>query len=121
MPILKGFKHNKETKLKISLSSKGKKKKPFTEEHIKNIKIGRKNQIGDKVGVWKGNDVSYYGLHQWVRRWLGKANKCEFKDETCKGRFEWANIDGKYNRDLNDFISLCKSHHTRYDYEKKIN
>jgi len=73
-----------------------------------------------KVGLKnKGNLVKYVGLHDWIRRMLGKPLICNLEDVTCKGIIEWVNISGKYKRDVNDFISLCRSHHRRFDYGRK--
>jgi len=42
-------------------------------------------------------------------------SKCEFCGTTQAKRFEWANIDGEYRRNLDDFIRLCKKCHNDYD------
>jgi len=68
---------------------------------------------------WKGGMVGYRGLHYWIERRLGKPTHCMFEDETCKGMFEWANIDGEYKRDLNDYVPLCRSHHRRLDNKRR--
>lgn len=72
-----------------------------------------KSRIGkipeEKHYSWKGNNVGYGALHDWVRKHKGNAIKCEKcgKETKC----HWHNIDGKYNRKLDDFISLCPSCH----------
>jgi len=68
---------------------------------------------------WKGDAVGYSGVHQWLRRKYGNANKCENKD--CEGiskSYDWANLSGKYKRDRTDFMMLCKSCHSHHDYKK---
>lgn|SRR3990167_7994514 len=67
--------------------------------------------------LWKGDKVSYTGLHKWVYRHRGKALKCEFcgKEKTTPRSINWANKSHKYLRDLNDWISLCVSCHRKYD------
>ena len=67
---------------------------------------------------WKGDNINYHGIHAWLKREFGKANKCENK--ACKygnpKRFEWALIKGKtYKRRISHFIQLCKSCHLKYD------
>lgn len=74
---------------------------------------------GDNNASWKGNEVGYVALHDWIKRYYGKASKCESK--TCTGisnKFEWANISGKYLRDKSDYLMLCKSCHTKFDNQK---
>ena len=87
----KGFKHTEETKRKLSL-----------------LKVGNKNP------EWKGKNVGYGTLHDWVNRRKGKALICQ---ECRKSPAEWANIDHKYKRKLSDYISLCDKCHRVYDKE----
>lgn len=67
--------------------------------------------------AWKGEDVSYVGLHAWLRRKLGKPTKCSKCGKIDKKpRFiQWANIDGKYRRELSDYVAMCGSCHKLYD------
>lgn len=65
--------------------------------------------IGKNNHIWKGDKVGYYALHHWLNRVLGKAKIC-FKCGSFGGKIRgchWANISGKYRRDLSDWISLC--------------
>lgn len=64
--------------------------------------------------AWKGNKVSYFGLHAWISRELGKPSKCSNCGAT-KGRFEWANISREYKRELSDWARLCRSCHISFD------
>lgn len=111
----KGFKnpHNAEWNKKISdgvkrqhAEGRGNSKGFTKEQREKAYKI-----------TWKGENVSNVGLHQWVRRWKGAPRLCEMCGTTTAKKFEWANIDHKYRRILDDFIRLCTSCHRKYDYE----
>jgi hypothetical protein len=102
-----------ETKLKMSIVRKGMKHTEETKSKISKNRSGISND--ENHYQWKGEDVKYSGLHRWISRKLGKANKCEFADETCRGPFEWSNISHTYKRNVNDFQPLCSSHHKRYD------
>lgn len=133
-----GYKHTEKAKKKMSEAKKGYK---LTKEHKQ--KIGKANrgnhnalgykhtseakekmrQIGlerIKNGVhnnWKGDNVSYRGLHQWVVRRSGKAKQCEHcnKKLITPKSIHWANKSGKYLRDLTDWIALCVPCHKKYD------
>jgi hypothetical protein len=70
--------------------------------------------LGDKHPKWKGDDVGYGALHGWVKRELGKPCECVYCGEREK-QLDWANIDHKYKRKLEDYISLCRSCHRKYD------
>ena len=76
---------------------------------------------GDKHYSWKGSDVSYRGLHYWIRRKLGNPIKCiKCKKTSVKPRIiQWANTDGKYRRILSDYIPLCVSCHKIHDLKIK--
>lgn len=76
---------------------------------------GHINQRNSNNGMWKGESVGYVGLHYWIRRKLGKPILCKFEDRSCKGMLEWANKDHLYKRDLGDWMSVCRSHHRRFD------
>jgi hypothetical protein len=62
---------------------------------------------------WKGDRVSYMGLHKWVYRHLGRPVECV----NCLSmkKVQWANKSGEYKRDLNDWIRLCYWCHRKYD------
>lgn len=82
----------------------------------------KENQMtNEQHPLWKGNDVSYSGLHYWVARKLGKPDSCEFCGKSgLKGRhIQWANKSGKYLRDLSDWLRLCYWCHKKYDNPSK--
>ena len=103
-----------------------KKGRKLSEAHKKNIKIALENlkvkrkmsepNIGNKSHNWKGNEANYHTIHEWVRRWKGKADHCEIcKSIEEHNKYEWANKDHKYRRVLSDYISMCKKCHSHYD------
>jgi len=69
--------------------------------------------VGDRHSIWKGDKVGYEGLHQWVKLKRGKPTKCEHCGR--KGYCEWANKSHEYKRELDDWLSLCKRCHIKYD------
>lgn len=106
-----GYRHSTEAREKIKESSTGRK---HTEQAKLKISQSHREELSY---LWSDDDVGYFGVHKWVYRQAGKSSKCEFADETCKGRFEWSNISSEYKRDLKDWQQLCSSHHKRYDKE----
>lgn len=64
---------------------------------------------------WKGQKVSYSGIHEWARRRFGKPMECENCGDTEKGYYEWANISGEYKRERSDWLRLCKKCHNDMD------
>ena len=102
-------------------------KKAITKYHTKRCKscanrnrkgrFKRKSVFGEKSTNWKGDKVSYAGLHIWVKNNLGNPIKCEFcgKIETNRRKINWANKSHEYKRDLNDWFALCGFCHYKYD------
>lgn len=82
---------------------------------------GRKSpeSSGEKHYEWKGEGASYYTVHQWVKRHKGETKFCEIcgKRKTTFASIQWANVDHKYRRVLNDYIALCVKCHRAYDRE----
>jgi hypothetical protein len=107
--FLYGKKMSKEWRENLSKSHLG---------HIPSNKGIKRPEISNENHfAWKGDKVGYFALHSWVRRKLGKAQKCEFcgKEKTTPKNVQWANKSGKYFRDLTDWIQLCVKCHKEYD------
>ena len=77
--------------------------------------IKRPGMKDEKNHAWKGDEVGYHGIHKWIARKLGKPMKCEMCRSEKKKKYEWANIDHKYRRNLKDWIRLCTQCHRRHD------
>lgn len=73
--------------------------------------------VDEQTNRWKGDDVGYDGLHDWVYRKLGRPGTCEDcgKNGLTGKNIHWANISGEYKRELNDWKRLCVSCHHRFD------
>lgn len=79
----------------------------------------KKGCVNELNTNWKGNDVGYHGLHKWIQRHKGKADKCEKCGILNAKKYEWANISGEYKRDVDDFMSMCVSCHILFDTERR--
>lgn len=64
---------------------------------------------------WKGDMVTYSGLHRWIYAQLGQPSECEHCGRTDAKKYEWANKSGLYTRELTDWIRLCTRCHREYD------
>lgn len=64
---------------------------------------------------WLGDMVGYSALHRWVSRKLGKAKTHPCKECGVLGDSQWANLDGKYSRNLETWGALCRRCHYHYD------
>jgi hypothetical protein len=73
--------------------------------------------IGRRPANFKGDDVSYRGLHYWVVRHLGKPANCSRCGIIGYGRrMHWANKSRNYQRIKSDWIRLCPKCHKAYDH-----
>ena len=83
------------------------------------LALGNKPPIhwGADNSNWKGDNVGYDALHNWVSRQLGKPNTCEHcKKSGLSGQWiQWANKSGNYLRNITDWIRLCAKCHSAYD------
>lgn len=76
---------------------------------------------GKNCYQWKENGLGYWGIHQWLRKHYGSANKCESQmiGIECGGKsetFNWSKLQNKqYERKRENFIQLCRSCHNKYD------
>lgn len=69
--------------------------------------------IESRNGMWKGDDVGYCSLHEWVKNRKPKPNFCENCHQ--KKPYDLANISGQYKRDVSDYEWLCRSCHVKKD------
>ena len=87
----------------------------------KKMSIAKIGKTGKKSNAWKGDLVSYYAKHIWIKQTWGKPIICEHCGENgTNHRIEWANKSGLYNREKRgDWIMLCTPCHRKFDYSKK--
>lgn len=71
--------------------------------------------LNENHRLWKGEKASYSAKHYWISRKLGKPQKCTSCGTIEAKKFEWANVNQQYKRDINDYIRLCTSCHRRMD------
>lgn len=90
----------------------GKKHKPETIMKMKLIKQKENNPL------WKGDNVGYKGLHIWIKNNLPKPELCKICNIVKP--YDLANITGIYNRDLKNWLWLCRSCHMKIDYKNGI-
>lgn len=72
-----------------------------------------KTRKGDKNPNWVGTDITYKGLHTWIRRNKLRPELCECCKEVPP--YDLANISGEYRRDIKDFEWLCRRCHMNKD------
>lgn len=93
---------------------KGEKNHFFGKKHTKEtiLKIS-----GPKHHSWKGDGAKYKAIHVWINHHKGRPAYCEHCDrkDVPPQDYEWANIDHKYRRVLEDWIRLCPKCHSDYD------
>lgn len=108
-----------ETRAKIGAKHKGKIVSQETRLKQSRAKMGHNyNNVGPNHHSWKGDKVKYRQLHAWVARYKLRSGICS--ECSAVGKTHFANISGKYRRDLEDFMEMCVSCHRRYDLARDI-
>ena len=82
-----------------------------------NLKYEQPKTQDEKHPNWQGDKVSYAGLHAWLKRKYGKADRCENVDcPKIHKIFHWAKLkDKEYERKRENFMMLCIKCHNNYD------
>ena len=70
---------------------------------------------GERHYCWRGSEAGDRSLHIWVSRIMGKPRHCSGCGTKTATSYEWANISGKYKRDVSDYKRLCKLCHVEFD------
>lgn len=118
----------KQTPEQIRKIKEARARQVVTPEHRKNIGKSLKklwesgSMKKEEWWIWKGDKVGYGGLHERVRKELGRPEECEHCSKTgLKGKqIHWANKSGKYYTNLDDWLRLCVSCHRKYDINRKV-
>lgn len=120
--INQGRKVNEETRNKKSITNKLRGIKPPSTLGLKHSIESIEKRCGKNHYNWKGDNVGYFGLHEWVKKTMGQPKNCEHCPKTdLKGmKIHWANISGKYRRDVNDWVRLCVKCHWDFDRESRM-
>lgn len=116
--------HSKESLKKIGDASRLAWLRPGYKKKMLNRKIRnytkahrdklRESFIGKNNPLWK-EKPSYHAIHIWVKNHKGKPKRCEHCSTTEKRIYHWANIDHKYRRNIEDYLSLCPKCHKKFD------
>jgi hypothetical protein len=74
-------------------------------------------RIGERHPTWIENP-NKHAVHEWLKRWKIRPDYCEScGKENCV--LDWANVDHKYKRVLDDYICMCRSCHRKYDWNEE--
>lgn len=112
----KGYKQTNKHRLKNSgknhpMYGKENKWGKHIQETKDKIGLGCSNA---KSGMWKGDNVKYSGLHQWLRRKKGSAKNYKCIDCGKQAR-DWSNVNHLYKRHISMYVPRCRSCHKKYD------
>ena len=74
---------------------------------------GKRSKLSEKNPQWKGDNVGYNGIHNWIKRRKIKPKFCEDCKKTSP--YDLANISQQYKRDVDDWEFLCRKCHMKKD------
>lgn len=94
--------------------------KKLSNEWKQNISLGQRNEKGNN---WGGDKAGYFSIHKNLIKNNGNPIKCEICNKIGERKkrswnLQWASKDGKYTRNIKDYIGLCTSCH--YKQEKTL-
>lgn len=109
---MRGKRLSSEARAKMSAVRKGR-----TVSAETRAKLSAATPKGPDHPGWKGEQVAYPTIHSWVKRHKTKRGVCS----RCAARrlTQWANVSGRYERDLDDFVEMCVPCHSRYDRARR--
>lgn len=93
------------------------------------VRKGKRHTIASRIAMataakrganhpdWKGDEIAYSTIHNWLARVAVKTGTCSVCG--AKRITQWANLSGEYKRDIADFAELCVPCHKRYDRKRK--
>jgi hypothetical protein len=85
-----------------------------THNTLESRKLSSDSKLGNLNPAWKGDNVGYVSLHDWIKRRKPKSMFCE-KCGEITSKLDCANISGEYKRDISDFRWLCRRCHMKED------
>lgn len=87
----------------------------FRNGHIPTNAFTAKAVTGERNFNWKGDEVGYFAVHDWIIRHFGQPNFCESCGTEKSKAFNWSNVSKKYKRDREDWLRLCRKCHHSFD------
>jgi hypothetical protein len=101
----------------MNIARRGIPRSPEVRAKISQSKAGIATVWQETHGCWRGDDVRYGGIHQWLNAQFGKPKECQ--NSNCLGRstnFDWALKRGmRHKRKRKNYVRLCRSCHRSYD------
>lgn len=83
-------------------------------EKLKGRSFGTPFPKGHKpANAGRLTSASYWSIHHWVRNNFEHKSTCEHCEQPKK--LDWANASGEYTLEREDWLSLCRSCHSKYD------
>lgn len=126
MKGMAGKKHSEESKKKMSIAKLGRHISPSTEFKKGGSRPNEEKRIaniprGENHYKYNKTNISYLGIHSWIRKVLGKPERCSLCDTKKSKRFMWHNISRMYLRDINDWVGVCAKCHANIhkNWEKR--
>ena len=79
----------------------------------------KRDQMGPRNHMWKGDEAGYQALHIRLDKRFGKPRHCDECGTADESRtYDWANLTGNYT-DITDFRRMCRQCHRRYDNARR--
>ena len=90
-----------------------------TKPNRTSFKKGHPGLVGPANPMWKGGNVGYGAVHDWLNLHFGKPRFCEHCGTKSAKKYEWANISKEHKRERTNWLRLCTRCHHKYDESRK--
>lgn len=70
--------------------------------------------VGEAHPAWLGNDATYNAKHRWLQKHMPRTGTCA-RCKTSEKKLDIACKNGKYTRNFDDYMWLCRKCHFEYD------
>lgn len=102
----------------------------WTKKERQKISDSLPKRFEQDAPMWKGENAGYHAKHIYIVKKYGHSKKCEYcgiegkyifsKNGRKRWSIDWANKTGRYSRNIEDYIGLCRTHHNRFDKGKIV-
>jgi hypothetical protein len=70
---------------------------------------------GENSPHWRGDEVSYYGIHVWLQKHHPKSGVCSECGEAKRTEWAFLRHPEPHTREISDYREMCRQCHARLD------
>lgn len=91
-----------------------------SEEHLARLSARANRPRGENHHAWKGDDVGYFGCHDWLRDNYPLAGKCELCGKEGRTEYAYKYKPGEWERNRDAYLEACHSCNKKIDHRLRL-